>query len=289
MSNFKENFRIFGLIFVSGIFLLSCSALRPLLKTASPKVKFQKLVISRLNFEGVELEAKIGILNPNAFDIPLKGLSYQLYILEEKLLAGEIPLTARIPANADTTLGLPLSFQFAELFKIARNFAAMDTIPVRLEGKINVQIPVIGVKAFPFRHSQSIPKPKKPEISLKFLKLKKLGFSGADLVLGISLKNNNPFKLLFSNFHYSLALENSDWLKGDIPNPTEISPGGSRLLEIPISLNFGQLGSGIISILKNPGNINFSLKGQTQLDTDLPYLKNLPLNFEKAGKISIQK
>lgn len=289
MLNFKLRAKILVCILAGMAIFFSCSALKPLLNSAAPQVQFKKMVITSLNFEGIELNALIDVQNPNAFGIPLNGLSYKLFIESEQLLAGEVPVTSSIPANADTTLGIPLSFNFNDVYHIVRNFSKRDSLPFRLEGKINVLLPVVGNRAFPFRHEQTIPRPKRPDFSLKFLKLKSLSFTRADLVLGISLKNDNPFKLLLSQFSYSFSLENSDWLSGTISDAPAILPGETRLLEVPISLNFSQLGSSLISILKNPGQISFSLKGNSLLNSDLPYLKNIPLNFEKAGKISIQK
>jgi LEA14-like dessication related protein len=126
-------------------------------------------------------------------------------------------------------------------------------------------------------------------VNLDALKLIRLGISGAELQLGLRLKNPNAFSMILGRLQYQFEINGKRWASGDTPKEMQVAEKGESLIEIPISLNFLQIGSSVYQLLKGEERLSYQLQGGLNLKTSLPLLGNVTLPFERLGQIEISK
>lgn len=64
---------------------------------------------------------------------------------------------------------------------------------------------------------------------------------------------------------------------------------GESTIAIPISLNFLQMGTAIYQMISGNQELNYQLKGNTDLKSSLPVLGQVSLPLDRVGKINISR
>ncbi len=127
------------------IFLLSaCASLQPHFE--SPTVKL--INIKPLSSKGLEqrFEIDLRIVNPNAIDLNLAGMSYAVELDGYKVMTGVSDNKANIKAFGDTEVTVQAS---VSLFKGIALIASLinkntPTVSYKITNKLNTGIPIIG-------------------------------------------------------------------------------------------------------------------------------------------------
>jgi len=141
----------------------------------------------------------------------------------------------------------------------------------------------------PVSKEGDLPLIKIPKISLEALKLKDLKLTGADLTLGVKLKNPNAFSMLLDNMKYSLDINGKSWVSGDASDDVQVAEKGENIIEIPISLNFLQIGRSVYKIVAGDEDLSYNFGGNLDLATSIPLLGQINLPFDRSGSIKVSR
>jgi LEA14-like dessication related protein len=90
----------------------ACGALLPPANLKPPSVSFSDLSIDSVNAERVRFTVTIATQNPNAIDLPLSNVYFDLAILGQRLAEGKVA-DQRFTLPANGARDLPLSFSVA--------------------------------------------------------------------------------------------------------------------------------------------------------------------------------
>ena len=121
-----------------------------------PRVTLRSLQLRRLDFNGAELRATLGVDNPNAFAVQLDRLDYRLEIDGEAWSTGGSTAPLRIAPDGRGTLTLSLEVDFADLGSGAYALLARGRpIDYRLEATLQASALDAGPGRFelPWSHS----------------------------------------------------------------------------------------------------------------------------------------
>ncbi|GLK89566.1 LEA type 2 family protein [Pseudomonas turukhanskensis] len=73
-----------------------------------PTVRLQKVDVVKAKLTEQEFVLHLRLDNPNDSDLPIRGLTFSLYLNDIKLADGESDVWATVPANGHRTLKIPL-------------------------------------------------------------------------------------------------------------------------------------------------------------------------------------
>ncbi len=269
-----------------------CSSLNQALQKiqpVAPSVRLSRVQLSQLSFTGATINFQFAIHNPNPFSLPMKGFHYALSVgADSPLIEGNIASPPTLPAGSDTVVVLPVSFTYRQLFQTIRNVGKQDSIPYTLQATFDINVPVLGVVTIPVVHRGKFPIIRKPQLKIRQLKLNSLTWSGAELRLVLEVKNPNGFPLALQKLNYDVTLNYHAIVSGATTAPGQAPAHQSTILEIPIRLNFVELGRSIYHILQGDSSVPVGVQGKVAINPPLPQFKasSLPFNLQRAIHIA---
>lgn len=268
-----------------------CSTLNALLQEGvqKPTASVSNARISGLSFNAVDLLFDIEVANPNSMGINLQGFDYDFAIDNLSFLKGDNQDGLQIGANASSTIQIPLTVGFNELYQTYNAIKNQDSTRYELKTGFSFDLPVLGAVRIPVSKSGTIPLLKMPSISLGSLKLDKLGLTGADLELVLDLENSNGLPLNLDKLNYQFDVNGRQWGLGEVTQNLSLNENSSTSLKIPLSLNFLQMGRSIYDLLNGDSALNYSLTGDANITSSMELLKALDLDFNKSGQVNLRK
>ncbi|MBU1099214.1 MAG: LEA type 2 family protein [Bacteroidetes bacterium] len=273
------------------LLLISCSV-QEIMKTAGisePIVKFQSMKIDNLSFEDVNLLFNFSIDNPNAIGIDLAGFNYDVEISNNSFVAGNQDKGLSIASRGQSTMQIPVKLNFTELVGMYKVLKSKDSVDYKLSGDFIFDLPVLGNVRVPYATAGNLPIIKVPSISIGELKLNNLNLLGAEVLLRVKCDNPNAFSVGINGFDYILKIAGKEWVQSNSNQKIKLNSHGQSEIEIPIKLNFLQVGQSVYQLLTGNAKLDYNLVGNFNLETSLPYLKNEVVNIVKNGEINLSR
>ncbi len=272
--------------------LLSCSELTQVLQQVNiqkPRANVKKVSLTKLSFRKVDLNFNVAVSNPNPVAVKLAGFDYDFLLNNHSFLKGNQQKNLQIKAGGKSSVDIPLSLTFAEIYKTFDSLKGADSIRYQLKMKLGINVPVLGVVTIPVSKTGYLPNLRLPSISLKSIKLKNIGLSGAQLDIGITLKNPNALSFTVNKLDYHLDVNGANWLSGLTDQAIKINKKGENEIHLPITLNFMDMGMAVYNLLTSGQKLNYHLKGKADFKTPLKLLNSFSLPFDQSGKIQLMK
>lgn len=286
--NTKQNI----VILMTAFILTACSVFESIIKQTNvqkPTVEFTNAKISGLSFDKIDLLFDIKIKNPNAVGINLSGFDYDLLINQNSFISGQQNDPIEIKAQGENVIQLPVSLKFLDIYNTYSDLKNNTESKYQIKCGLNFNLPVLGETRIPISKSGDIPLLKLPEIGISSLKLDKFNLTGADLTLNVKFINPNAFTMMLDKFNYNFQVNGDQWIKGTANQKNSVSEKGESIVEIPISLNFLQMGSTLYQLISGGKNLNYQFSGDLNIKNDHPLLNQLNLPIDRSGKIDILK
>jgi LEA14-like dessication related protein len=123
-----------------------------------------------------------------------------------------------------------------------------------------------------------------PSVSLHSVDTIAIGPRGVDLVCRLNVENHNAVDIPFPEIDWELFINASSFLAERIENQEPITGQGLTVVNIPVSLNYGDILSTFKSF-KAGQDVKYTIALETRFL--LPMLGELVWNFEHEGKISL--
>jgi LEA14-like dessication related protein len=269
-----------------------CATLNQLLEkmdVKKPVVRVNQVNLTALSFEDATLRFRLEIQNPNNIGVTLDGFDYRLDIDQHAFLNGDQTEKTEIAAGKSSFVDVPVTVNFTQLFDTIKDLVSRNEVAYQTEFGLKFNLPVLGMTRIPVSHAGTLPLPKLPDISLSSLKVSKMGLTGADLLLVLKIDNPNIFGFDLTNLDYNLSVDGNRWAQGRAAKIGEISAGNQSVLNLPIALNFIELGRSVYNLINSGHNLNYHLTGKLDING-----KGLPLQlqgagFDRSGKIDLEK
>lgn len=279
-------------LILSVLLFSSCSTLRGLLGQATiqrPRVDFLGAKMTGLSFDKANFLFDLQIRNPNSLGVKLAGFGYDLSINGSSFLKGREDKELSIEAQGENIIQIPLTLSYSHLYQVFQTLLQQDRATYQLKCDFSFDLPGLGLVQIPASKQGDFPLPKLPTVHVEALKLKRLGLNGADLELEVQLGNPNAFWVMLEHIQYQLDINGRRWAAGDATKSAQITEKGNSLIEIPISLDFLQIGQSAYQLLSGDRSLNYQFQGDLDLTTSLPLLGQATLPFDHSGQIRVLK
>jgi LEA14-like dessication related protein len=284
---FNRSCFIAFIVFVTTNF--SCSTVKNLANIQEPKLSIDQVRFTGLSFEDIDLVFDVNIDNPNQLSATLAGLDYDFKINDASFLQGQQTSNMTIAAMAESNLEVPLTLNFKDLYNTFNSLKNQDSSAYKIDLGLKFDLPILGKTRIPVSKQGYLPMVKLPSLKISSLKVKKMRLTSADLELNLEIDNPNAFNLLADNLSYNFAVNDQPWVKGTLPKQIQISGKGSSSLNIPVSVNFLNLGQTALQLLSGSQEVNYSFRGNVDLDSALPVFSQVKLPIDKSGQLNIVK
>jgi LEA14-like dessication related protein len=134
--------------------LLACAGLGNTLK--DPDVRLERVIVRDVGVRGGNLDLLVGLDNPNPFD--LRGTEVELGFDVEGSHVGDVRMGEdfSVERGGQTTLTLPLRFEWAGVGGALRTALSQGEIPYQMKGELSLQTPW-GAHSVPFTKTGRAP------------------------------------------------------------------------------------------------------------------------------------
>jgi len=271
------------------IFLVGCSTLQQLADIQKPQVSLDNVQITGLSFDDISLMFDVAIENPNNLSVSLAGFEYDFLLNENSFIQGQMNEQLIIQAQSKSMVNVPVNMEFSNIYSNYKDIESKDSSSYQLNMGLYFDIPVIGKTRIPLSTQGSIPLIKFPEIKVTSLKLDDMSLTSAKLTLNVLLDNPNAIGLLLNQLNYSFVVNGNNWISGSNDTRQKIAQNSKNNLEIPIQLNFLQMGQTAYGILTGNTNIEYSFKGLMNMEGNNNLLQNRDITIDQKGALNIIK
>jgi len=276
-------------VFAGSLFLSSCALLQDVTQIQAPRVSFQDVRYTGISFDAIDLAVDVNIQNDNPVSINLSGFDYQFDINDNPFLTGQQEYAFSIASMDQTTLQIPVSVNFQDMYNAVSSLLTEDQASYRMAGGVSFDVPVLGLLRIPFSKRGEFPAVKLPDIQVSGLRVTRLDVSGADIALNVNIENPNAFELLLNRIDYALLINGRNWLQGVGEPQTRISKNSSASLSLGMSLDFVQVGLTLYQILSGYNQVNYQLQGSLDVGSSLPLLQQATIPLNQSGVLNISR
>jgi len=129
---------------------------------------------------------------------------------------------------------------------------------------------------------------KKPSVSFDSMYLKNMSLFEGTMVFKFKLTNPNPIGANLSNLSYNLKIEQNEFIKGVVDKGINLSPGGTEIVELPITVNYLKFFETIQEFVQKD-EVSYDLSGSFDIMSfNIPYHTDGKLTIPKLPKVSLK-
>ena len=267
--------------------LFSCSTLKNIFN--EPKVSFDKAEISAISFQDITLDFSFIVDNPNSVGIEMAGYAYDLQIEGNSLIKGETKEPLRIEADDRSTIKLPLTLTYKDLYNMFSDIKGKDQIAYKIVNVFTFDLPVFGKASFPVEHEGTFPAVKLPEITIDSLNLKSLNPFKSTMELVLRVRNRNNFSLSLDSIDYDFKVNTVTWGKGMSRTTADFKENGENRITLPVDVNPVDVGIELIKSAISGRKLNMNFNGNAVFRTGYPGFDKAQFSFDTSDRQDIKK
>lgn len=259
----------------------------PSLDQFLPKVSFERMEVTGIDFEHVAVDFVLAVDNPNPIGVELASLGWALALDGSPFLDGKGKDRLKIAANGRSSVAIPVSLTYAQLPKAIQSLTGKDGAPYELSTRLGFATP-LGEVAVPLRHKGTLPVIKAPQVSFQAIRVGNLDLmrQSATLSVDLGIAHQAGSALKFSGFDYALTLSDKRLVEGTVARLAEVPPGKTQTVTLPITLNLLTAGTSIVQAITSGGQVAVGLDATVKVGTPFG---DIPLSIDETGKLRIQR
>ena len=286
-GNSKYPFRILFPVFIIILIIGSCSTIEGVMNLTRPTAEVEKVELSGLNFDRVDLLFYVTVRNPNSIGLKLAGLEYDLEIENHSLIRGNLDNGLNLRAGESSLLKIPVSLGYANIFETVQTARDKDELAYTIFLDLSFTVPGYSSLKVPLSFKGTIPVPKLPSLNMASLQVRNVSLTRIDLELQLEVFNPNDFKIDFKDFNYDLTVAGRPWVRGNKVRPLSFREKSTSSASIPLSLNIVEVGRSVVDLLSGNRRLDYQLRGDPLIDTGLPLLQDYLFSFSEDGQVDV--
>ncbi|MFW5994825.1 MAG: LEA type 2 family protein [Spirochaetia bacterium] len=265
--------------------LLSCAGLEALLAPPQePSARIDRVDITGLSFEDVELTALVTVENPNGFGVELSGYDYTLDVADGTPLSGSSSDGLSIAADASSSFEVPFRVGYADLFDTVAALRDQNETDYRVALTPYFDVPVLGEVAFDLSKEGTLPILRLPRVRFAGIELADLSMTSADLTVAIEIENDNATDINLHSLPYRFELDGRRLVSGDMDAGGSVPAGETRRRTIRASIGVMEAGTSVWNALTRGRRLPYRFEGELTFGIDLPLVEPVTIPFSFAGE-----
>lgn len=103
----------------------------------NPTVQVKDASYERLSLKAGRLNTRLAVNNPNSFQLPVKALSYQLYLNDKEFVAGQASGGLNLGAGETREINFPIELSYQKLINSLGSMVMTRTIRFQVKGELD--------------------------------------------------------------------------------------------------------------------------------------------------------
>jgi LEA14-like dessication related protein len=239
--------------------------------------------IEAISFSEIGMVFDLEVSNPNEIEVSLAGFDYDLQLNERPFLDGSNEEGFTLSSGGSTTVELPVTLAYRELFELLTSVPEDRETPYTLEVGFSFDVPGLGAVRVAADREGVVPVVELPSLSLGSLRMEAVGFSGASMLLTAIVENPNSFGGRLQELSFAFVVDNSAWTSGELSGGYELSPRSTTEVELPIYVDFLALGRSARRLLLGDTEFPYLLEGSAVIAPEWERLGSKEFGFELEG------
>lgn len=136
---------------------LAGCALNTLAHMESPKVDVTGVKLKGTTLAGADVLVQFRVDNPNDVNLVLDGVVYHLRLNGQPLLNGHYDQQVQIAASGPTTVELPVTIRFDDLYRVIGTLQNRKNPEYALDADLRFDVPVLGEVTVPVTQTGKVP------------------------------------------------------------------------------------------------------------------------------------
>lgn len=256
----------------------ACSLLREQIKT--PAVSYQGAQLQDASLQSARVNFMLALDNPNAFDIPIKGISYRLNLHGKDMFAGNITSQNKIPAKGRGQIIVPVDVVYSQFLSGLEQLLKQRSVAYELKGEID-----LGLLKVPYQAQGDIPLPELPSIQVSAIKINKIDLTGVDMALQLKLKNANAFQVQLDKIDYRLDIAGKPLIQARSDNKIVLQGEAEKLHSLSVRIGFAEVAQ-IFDILSQGAAVDVDFAGNLGIPDGGG---NNTIPFDWNGRVPLSK
>jgi LEA14-like dessication related protein len=265
--------------------IFSCATVDEALRDTvrKPTVSFQSAELEALSFSRADMRFVLEIDNPNPVGIRMAGFDYDFQIDDTSFVSGEQSEGVNIAPRESSTVSIPVSVGYEELFTTFTHLIDRDRSTYRIACGFSFDLPVTGEVRIPVSTEGELPVLRLPRITFGSLSVSRLTLTRADLDLELTLDNPNALAVRLASVRYDLIINDNRWAGGETDLAGEVGANTEGSLVIPLSLDLTRVGPDAYAIIANGRDVRFRVDGSYSFTTSLGLIGETNDGFDIRG------
>jgi len=139
------------------LLLLAGCALNTLAQMESPTVDVTGVKLKGTTLAGADVLVQFRLDNPNDVNLVLDGVVYHLRLNGQPLLNGHYDQQIQIAASGPTTVDLPVTIRFDDLYRVIGTLQNKKNPEYALDADLRFAVPVLGEVTVPVTQMGKVP------------------------------------------------------------------------------------------------------------------------------------
>lgn len=111
-----------------------------------PSVGLKDVHLASLDSDGVSIDFLLAVTNPNPFDLPLTGYTYDVRLMALPLARGKSQNPVTFYGKSSTEMLIPVRIAYSDVLEILKRKPGLKEIPYQLNADLDLDTPVGTVK-----------------------------------------------------------------------------------------------------------------------------------------------
>ncbi len=247
-----------------------------------PTVRFDRLQLTALDWEHIDVDFLFNVDNPNPIGMPLERFDYGLDLENFTILSGSNPDGLRLDPEATTQVALPVSLNFVDIYDAVEATRGLDYLAFGLHGNFGWDTD-FGPIDLNYDERGSFPALRTPKISMQQLRVRQADAERVGFDLDLGVDNDQGSSLFFQNFAYDVKLagvkvaNGTEAEVGDAPGATEST------LSLPFEVDYVDA-IGAIAAIASGQKIKVDLSASSDVDTPFGAV---PISIDENGNLKV--
>lgn len=99
-----------------------------------PKAELREVYLKDTSLFGTTMIFVVNVMNPNRFDIEVKGIEYKVFISDKEFSSAKMENSFSVPALEEKNIEIPLPIKFGSLFEHLSQALISKVLSYRIEG-----------------------------------------------------------------------------------------------------------------------------------------------------------
>ncbi|MDP2312332.1 MAG: LEA type 2 family protein [Pseudomonadota bacterium] len=247
-----------------------------------PQVKFQRLDLTAIDFEHIDVDFVFDVENPNPIEIPLSRFTYALGLEGIEILAGDDPNGLQLKAEGTSELALPVGLYFANIFDAVEATRGLDYLGFGLAGSFGFDTD-LGPVDIAVAEEGSFPALRTPKFDLGQLRIESADASDVEFGLDVDLDNDHGSALNFTNLDFEMSFAGARVGDGAMEEVAEVPGATSKTVTIPFGVDYVDA---INALTAAASGEKLQVDLAANVDVDTPF-GLLPLTVDERGNIDV--